>query len=159
MCALWVNRSSKAAVICSSPNTSVHFGNKESLINAVVNSELERIEIHLIELCSSSDNKGTLLENFVNAISSEEQFLSIIYKEFFFLPEIITNRIASMELVLRNIFFNSILNSNCLMYNRCQIMIGLDAFFSTINCYLANKMFNVKKENILNLYYLLFSNR
>jgi len=32
MCALWVKRSSRAAVICSSPNTSVHLGNSKFVV-------------------------------------------------------------------------------------------------------------------------------
>lgn len=140
-----------------------HFGNRETLINSVLEDELKRIAVIIKTRFDETSAPLELLEEYLRVMSSEEAFFMNLYRELPLLPESVTRNVVSMEVILRNTFFLSI-KAHCEHLTEKEISIGLDSFFAMIVRFLTLKelyvsdgeVISARKSDLINLFKMLF---
>ena len=142
-----------------------HFGNRENLINVILDGEIKRIALSIRNNCKASQEIDVLIESYIAVTSTEEDFLSMIYKEMPFLSENNKMNIIALEAIIRNIFFLSI-EEGIKKGTLCNtnITLGLDAFFATIIHYLSlrelyskgNNVIEARKQDITEIFIMIF---
>lgn len=116
-----------------------HFGDRETLVNTVLEEEIKRIAQDIESICiPNADLKG-LLESYLEVMSLEEDFLGMVYRELPFLPEGVQRNMVALEAVLRNAFFMSLQDALRGRMDDRELTLRMDAFFSTVQRYLALK--------------------
>jgi len=140
-----------------------HFGNRETLINSVLEDEIKRIAVVIKTRFNEDASPLDLLDEYLRVISSEEAFFINLYRELPFLPESVTRNVISMEVILRNTFFLSI-KAQCTHLTEKEISIGMDSFFAMIVRLLTLKelyasdgeVISSRKSDLINLFKMLF---
>lgn len=145
-----------------------HFGNRENLINFILDEEIKRITLNLRNSCSLIYDIDSLLKSYIDVISAEENFLCMLYKEMPFLSDAIKRNIVALDAIIRNIFYLSI-NEGIIQGTlyETNVTLGLDAFFATIIRYLSlrelystNKgAIEAKQQDIILLFKMIFRKR
>lgn len=140
-----------------------HFGNRENLIDAVLEAEILRIATLIKDNCTEIASVNELLEEYLKVVSAEEDFFKVLYRELPFLPESVTGNVISMETIIRNSFFLSIKEQTSGIPER-EITTGLDSFFAMIVRLLTLKELYIssgsviqeRKADLVSLFNLLF---
>lgn len=141
-----------------------HFGSREGLINTVLEGEIKRLTIQIESCCDSVLDLDKLLENYLEVLSQEEDFLSMLYRELPFLPEGIQRNMVCLEVILRNSFFLLLSEEMKGKADEKGITIRVEAFFSTVIRYLSlrelyspdQSVIKAKSADIKKLFEILF---
>ena len=143
-----------------------HFSNKELLVTEIFKRELLRIAKNLKDITYSSDvNLSGFLTAFIDYLSDEEDFITVIAREFPFYNatvqrEIIANE-AIVKIMLHQMVEAGVENG---IYRNTDITTLISVLFATIYYYLARKEFHVKgngsllqqkKQNIIETFLLM----
>lgn len=115
----------------------LHFGTKENLILTVFENEIKQIANKLYNEFESKNTVEVLLQKYLTLLEKDEDFFSVIFKEFQFFPDQLKRQIISFETIIRNYFYCAIekgINSG--KYKDINITSTLTFLFATINYYL-----------------------
>lgn len=127
----------------------LHFGNREGLINTVLEDEIKRITRQIEVGIPTNASLKELLQSYLFTLSEEENFLSMMYKELPFLAEDIKLKVIALEAMLRNTFFLAISKGLKEKLSEQDITLGLDAFFATIIRYLSMREMYCKGGKVI----------
>lgn len=140
----------------------LHFENKELLILEIFDIELEKITTKLHQILNQSYELNELLFKYLDFIEAEEDFFSIISKEFPDYPEVLKRQIIFREAAIKNYFYRSIDEGITKgIYKSMDITYALSFLFGCINYFLANKdifvnsgesVIRTKKKHIIETY-------
>ena len=126
----------------------LHFGTKENLISTVFENEIKRIANELRSEFESENNVEVLLEKYLTLLEKEENFFSVISREFQFFPDQLKRQIISFETIIRNYFYSVIEKGIALgKYKDINITSTLTFLFATINYYLYLKEIHASDES------------
>lgn len=115
----------------------LHFGTKDNLISTVFENEIKRIANRLRDEFENESRVEVLLEKYLTILEEEEDFFSVIFKEFQFFSEELKRQILSFETIIRNYFYCSIEKGIVSgIYKEVNITSTLAFLFATINYYL-----------------------
>lgn len=124
-----------------------HFKTKDLLISEICQIELKQIAIQLKEITRNQIiDISSLVEKYLVLVAENEDFYTVLAKEFPFLSENIQESIISNEIIIRNILFQKIENGN---FNNSNITMTISFLFATINYYLGRKEYFVNSNNKL----------
>ncbi len=126
-----------------------HFGSREGLINTVLGDEIKRLTVQIESCCDSVLNLDKLLENYLEVLSQEEDFFSMLYRELPFLPEEIQKNMVCLEVILRNSFFFLLHEEGKGEIDEKGITIRMEAFFSTVIRYLSLRELYSPDQNVI----------
>ncbi len=138
-----------------------HFKNREILISEIVKIELMGIAKKLYQIKDNPNSIEELLYDYLSLVEQNENFLTVINKEFSFLSKNLQREIITTEGIVKKVFYNEIekhINSNNL--KSVNIQVAISFLFGTINYYLSRKEYFVlsgsvmkdKKEDIKNTF-------
>lgn len=126
-----------------------HFGNREGLINSVLEQEIKRITVKIKNNCEKDSSSKDLFESYLIVLSEDEDFFCTLYRELPFLPEDIKMNVIALEAIFRNAFFLSISKESNQTISEKDITIRLDALFSVIIRYLSLKEFYAPSGDVM----------
>lgn len=141
-----------------------HFTSREGLINTLLEEEIKRMAAEIEGRCECVEHLEGLLESYIEILSREEDFLSMLYRELPFLPEKIQRDMIMLEAIFRNDFFLFLKEKMQGKMGEKDITIRLDAFFSTVIRYLSirqmyspdGRVMRAKSDDIKKLFRILF---
>lgn len=138
-----------------------HFSNREKLISEIVKIELTGIAKKLYQIKDNPNSIEELLYDYLSLVEQNENFLTIINKEFSFLSENLQREIITTEGIVKKVFYNEIeKNINNSNLKSVNIQVAISFLFGTISYYLSRKEYFVlsgsvmkeKKEDIKNTF-------
>lgn len=118
-----------------------HFGDRETLINTVLETGIKRIVLDIENRCIAGAGLHGLLDSCLEVLSREEDFLSVVYRELPFLPDGVQRNMIALEAVLRNTFYMSIEETSNGKMDGFELTLRLDAFFATVLRYLTLRQY------------------
>ncbi|MEW5814907.1 MAG: TetR/AcrR family transcriptional regulator [Spirochaetota bacterium] len=128
----------------------LHFKTKENLILGIFEKELMRIAEELYILTGNAFELKPLLEAYLSFLEKEEDFLSVIGREFPFFPNKLKRQILSLEAIIRHIFYTTIENGiERGSIKRLDITAVLTFLFGTLNYYLSMKKIFVARGSVI----------
>lgn len=128
----------------------MHFENKETLIAEIFTIELKRIGEEMYQISNKSSELETLIDLYFDFLEKDEDFLSVIYKEFPFYSKALQRKILSIEIIIRNFFYNSIesgIRKN--KYKELKITTTLSFLFGTLNYYIRQKEIFIESGSVI----------
>lgn len=143
----------------------LHFQTKDKLLTTILDSNIDSLDNSIKELCIATNTQELFLKNLLDSISSFEDILSRIFRDYSYLDSDLKKRIDNLEIVIKNLVYE-----NC-KYNELKKMsivdsfIAIDAFLSQIKDYLisketfttSNSVMRQKRGRITKLHKMLFN--
>ena len=142
----------------------LHFKTKENLLNTILSSNIEALEIELNHTCSTNDSQEKFLRSFLDSLINHENILSRAYKDYPYLGNSLRKQIDSIDIFFKNIFYDNIKMNRSSSLNILDLFLAIDAFISQLKNYLLEKdvlssnvsIIHQRRGRILKLYRLLF---
>lgn len=130
-----------------------HFPTKEELITKVCSDELLKTAKELRASSDKSHDISEILSNYLEILGKNEEFHTVMAKEFPFMDTAIQRNVIANETIIKNILYKEIekvANSN--KNTSIDITTSISFLFGIINHYLSRKEFIAYKgEKILEL--------
>lgn len=117
----------------------LHFNTKYNLLNTILESNIESLEIELKRVCNTKDIPDIFFKNLMDTLISFENLLSRAYKDYPYLNENLKKQLDGFETVFKNLLFDNLRNSSKQKINIVDSFIIVDAFVSQIKVYLFDK--------------------
>lgn len=138
-----------------------HFDTKENLISEVIKYELMKIAKELYQIKVEVHNIEVLLYEYLSLVEKNEDFLSVINREFSYLTKIIQREVLTTESIVKNVFYNEIkkgIKNN--VFININIQVAISFLFGIMNYYLTRKEYfvssgsviKIKKDEIINTF-------
>ena len=128
----------------------LHFNTKDELIIEIVEDLLVNITNDLHDLLKSAKDVEELLNNYLECLSKEEQFFTILSRELPFYTPKLRRQIIFRESGIRKYFYEAIekgiKNGN---YKNIEISDSLNFLFGHINYLLSNKELFIKSGSVI----------
>ncbi len=142
----------------------LHFKTKETLLNVILSSNIEGLEIELKHSCSTNDIQDIFLRNFLNTMISFENTLSRAYKDYPYLSDVLRKQLDSLDVFFKNLFYDNLKNNSTAPLSIVDSFLLIDSFMSQIKNYLlekdpissSNSIIRQRRGRIIKLYRLLF---
>lgn len=142
----------------------LHFKTKETLLNVILSSNIEGLEIELKHSCSTNDIQDIFLRNFLNTMISFENMLSRAYKDYPYLSDVLRKQLDSLDVFFKNLFYDNLKNNSTAPLSIVDSFLLIDSFMSQIKNYLlekdpissSNSIIRQRRGRIIKLYRLLF---
>ena len=143
----------------------LHFKTKERLLMTILESNIDLVEENLKSLCDTNSTQELLIKNLLDTISSHEDILSRIYRDYSYLDSELQKKIDNLEVFIKNLIFDNYKKNPKSDLGIVDSFIAIDAFLSQIKDYLmsketfttANSVMRQKRGRISKLYKILFS--
>ena len=143
----------------------LHFKTKERLLMTILESNIDLVEENLKSLCDTNSTQDLLIKNLLDTISSHEDILSRIYRDYSYLDSELQKKIDNLEVFIKNLIFDNYKKNPKSDLGIVDSFIAIDAFLSQIKDYLmsketfttANSVMRQKRGRISKLYKILFS--
>lgn len=139
-----------------------HFKTKEELIFEIYKNKLQEIGNELYKIAFSQnqiDQLEVYLSEYLNFIAANEQFFSIVYREFAFYPLNLKREILSFELIIRNFFYTAVESGiKAGKIKKMDITTVLNFLFGLLNYYIYHRELFVKSGSVINQHSELIKN-
>lgn len=128
----------------------LHFKTKDNLLNAILSSNIEALELELKTKCRAKDNQDVFLKNYLDALISHEEMLSRAYKDYSYLSENLKKQLDGLSTFVKNLIFDNFRkNQPSKKISIVDSFIAIDAFTSQIKDYLLEKEISVSSNSII----------
>lgn len=127
----------------------LHFQTKDNLLNSILSSNIEALEIELRSNCNPKDSMDNFLRSYLDILVVYEGFLSRAYKDYSYLSESLRRNIDNLETIIKNIFFDNLRNNAVKKLSIIDSFIAIDSFLSQIKCNLLDKEVYSKSNSII----------
>lgn len=142
----------------------LHFGTKDNLLNTILSSNIESLELEVKEKCKPTDSQDLFLRNFLDVLIEYENILSRVYKDYSYLSETLCKQIDSYEAFVKNLFYENFKKKGVKRLSIVDSFIAIDAYNSQLKYYLlekkvfsdTNSIIRQRRGRIVKLYKMLF---
>lgn len=125
-----------------------YFDSKEALMREVIEMKIKEIVRELQSKTGSSSEVFQLADHYLLLISHNERFFRKLYSEIPFYNEEIREVCFSMEVIVRDLFYNRILEQ-CTHIPVADIPLVINPFYALIYFYLINKETFTNEKSII----------
>lgn len=142
----------------------LHFGTKDSLLKAILDRNIDKLEDTIHEQCIITNTQEFFLKNLLDSISLYEDILSRMFRDYSYLDIETTKRIDNLEVTIKNLIYENFKRNSKKILSIVDSFISIDAFLSQIKDYLisketfttSNSIMRQKRGRISKLYKMLF---
>lgn len=117
----------------------LHFGNKDNLLHEIITQDIIKLNESIKNDVDVKTDRETFLKQFLDCLASNENMLSRIYKDYYYLNDSIKKSIDNVETTLKNMIFDNVRNTPGKLLSIVDSFIAIDAFYSQIVSNLSSK--------------------
>lgn len=128
-----------------------HFENRDLLVSTLFDKELKRIAMILKDLEVGKIKPLELLKQYLDMLEQEEEFMALIAREFPFFSKKLQRDILSVEVIIRNLFFQCIAADLKRHKTQVEITNLLTVLFGLIHYFLVRKEIFIEKGSVIHL--------
>lgn len=129
---------SKAAQV-SQGSIFLHFETKDFLLEHIISESIHKFLDELDEYCDPKTRQDKFLSDLLDVLSRNEDMLSRIYKDYFYLSEHLVKGVEKAEKKIKDYIFNNIRKNSMKSMSIIDSFISIDAFYSQVRVNLTQK--------------------
>ena len=128
----------------------LHFKNKDALIVAILDRELEEINLAIQQMIAKAVDLEQLLLQYITLLQEEEDLFVVLARELPFYNEELRRKILFRDSIIRSHFHRAIeLGIKEKRYREVDVTSAVIFLFGTINYYLSLKPIFVKEGSVI----------
>jgi len=128
----------------------LHFKNKDALIVAILDKELEEINLAIQQMIVKAVDLEQLLLQYLNLLQDEEELFAVLARELPFYNEELRRKILFRDSIIRSHFHKTIeLGIKEKRYRDVDVTSAVMFLFGTINYYLNLKPIFIKEGSVI----------